>query len=75
MAQGARLTAIGIAVGAAGAFVVTRAVQTLLYNITPSDPISFVGPTLVLAAVTVLAGCVPAGRATTVDPAMALRSD
>jgi putative ABC transport system permease protein len=75
MAQGARLAAVGIVVGAAGAFVVTRGVQALLYNVTPTDPISFVGTTLVLAAVTVLAGCVPAGRATSVDPNVALRSD
>ncbi len=73
--QGARLAAVGIAVGSAGAFVVTRVVQSLLYNVTPTDPISFGGMALVLAAVTVLAGCVPAGRATSVDPIVVLRGD
>ena len=73
--QGACLAAAGIAIGVVGAFVVTRAVQALLYNVTPTDPVSFLGTTLVLAAVTVLAGCVPAGRATSVDPTVALRAD
>ncbi len=73
--QGARLAAVGIVVGSAGAFMVTRVVQTLLYNVTPTDPISFVGTGLVLAGVAVLAGCIPAGRATRVDPIVALRAD
>lgn len=73
--QGARLAAVGIAVGAAGAFMVTRLVQTLLYNVGPTDPISFGGTALVLAAVTVLAGCVPAVRAISIDPIVALRAD
>ncbi len=73
--EGARLAAVGIVVGSAGALMVTRLVQALLYNVTPTDPISFGGTALVLAAVTVLAGCVPALRATRVDPIVALRAD
>jgi predicted permease len=75
VSQGTRLAAVGIVIGSAGAFMVTRLVQALLYNVTPTDPISFGGTALVLAAVTVLAGCVPAGRATRVDPIAALRAD
>ena len=75
LGQGARLAAAGIAIGAVGAFMVTRAVETLLYNVTATDPISFVGTTVVLVVVTLIAGCVPAGRATGVDAAVALRSD
>ena len=73
--QGARLATIGLIVGAAGAFGVTRGVQTLLYTVTTTDPVSFIGTGLVLAAVTMLAGCVPALRATSVDPVIALRAD
>jgi putative ABC transport system permease protein len=73
--QGARLALIGLIVGAAGAFVVTRGVQSLLYNVTTTDPISFAGTALVLAVVTILAGGVPAIRATSVDPVIALRAD
>ena len=75
LGQGARLAAAGIAIGALGAFMVTRAVQTLLYNVTATDPISFVGTTVVLVVVTLIAGCIPAGRATGVDPTVALRAD
>ena len=75
VAQGGRLAAVGIVLGSAGAFMVTRLVRALLYNVTPTDPVSFGGMALVLAAVTVLAGCVPAGRATSVDPILALRAD
>jgi putative ABC transport system permease protein len=75
LGQGARLAAAGIAIGALGAVVVTRAVQSLLYNVTATDPISFAGTTAVLVVVTLIAGCIPAGRATSVDPTVALRSD
>ena len=75
VAQGVQLAAIGIVLGSGGAFMVTRLVRALLYNVTPTDPVSFGGMALVLAAVTVLAGCVPAGRATSVDPILALRAD
>jgi ABC-type antimicrobial peptide transport system permease subunit len=69
------LAAAGITAGSAGAFVVTRLVRALLYNVTPTDPISFGGTALVLAAVALLAGLVPARRATRVDPIVALRGD
>ena len=75
LGQGARLAAVGVAIGAIGAFMVTRAVQTLLYNVTATDPISFVGTTVVFVVVTLIAGGIPAGRATGVDPMVALRSD
>ena len=75
VSEGTRLAAAGIAVGCAGALMITRLVQTLLYNVTATDPISFGGTALVLAVITVLAGCVPAGRATGVDPIVALRGD
>ena len=75
LTQGTRLAAVGIAVGSAGALVITRLVRTLLYNVTSTDPISFAGTAVVLAVITVLAGCVPAGRATRVDPIVALRGD
>jgi ABC-type antimicrobial peptide transport system permease subunit len=75
VSEGARLAAVGIAVGSAGALMVTRLVQAILYNVTPTDPISFIGTAFVLAAITVLAGLVPASRATRVDPILALRAD
>ena len=75
MSAGPRLAAAGIAVGCAGRVDGHAAVQTLLYNVTSTDPISFGGTALVLAVITVLAGCVPAGRATGVDPIVALRGD
>ena len=75
VAQAAALAAVGVAVGTAGAFAVTRMIQSLLYNVTPTDPLSFGATALVLAAVTVLASCVPASRATRVDPIIALRAD
>ncbi len=75
VSEGSRLAAAGIAVGCVGALMITRLVQTLLYNVTSTDPISFGGTALVLAVITVLAGCVPAGRATGVDPIVALRGD
>jgi ABC-type antimicrobial peptide transport system permease subunit len=73
--QGLRLAGAGIALGAAGAFMVTRLVQTLLYNVAPTDPVSFLGTAIVLAGVTVLAGYVPALRATMADPNSVLRAD
>jgi putative ABC transport system permease protein len=73
--QGARLAAAGIAIGMLGAAAVTQVVRTLLYNVSATDPLSFAGTALFLGIVALLAGYVPARRATIVDPIVALRSE
>ena len=73
--QGLRLAAAGIAVGLLGAFGVTPLIRSLLYNVTPTDPISFAGVSVFLVAVAFLASYVPARRALRVDPIVALRGE
>jgi len=73
--HGARLAAAGILGGVVGAFGVTRVVRSLLYNVSATDPLSFIATALFLAAVALLASYVPARRATGVDPMMALRAE
>ena len=73
--QGARLAAVGLAVGLFGAFALTRLLQTLLFGVGPHDPTTL-GVATVLLLVTTLAAClVPAVRALRVDPSEAFRSD
>lgn len=67
------LTAIGIGVGLPLAFGLGRYVQTQLFEIRPNDPLTLVSATSVLALVALLAGYIPALRATRIDPAIALR--
>ena len=73
--QGAKLAAIGVVGGLLGAAAITPVIRTLLFNVTPTDPISFAGVALFLALVAVLASYVPARRAMAVDPIIALRND
>jgi putative ABC transport system permease protein len=73
--QGVKLAAAGVLVGLAGAFVVTPLIGTLLYNVTPTDPLSFTGVALFLTAVAFLASYIPARRALRVDPIIALRGE
>ena len=73
--HGAKLAAIGIAVGVAGAFGVTRLITSILYNVGATDPVSFIGTALFLVLVAVAASYVPARRATAVDPIVALRAE
>jgi putative ABC transport system permease protein len=73
--QGVTLAAIGIAIGVAGAFGLTRLMQTLLYQVNPSDPATFVSVPMALVVVAIVASYVPALRATRVSPSRALRME
>jgi putative ABC transport system permease protein len=73
--QGARLAAVGLAVGLFGAFALTRSLQTLLFDISPHDPATIVAATGLLLITTLAACLVPAVRAVRVDPSQAFRSD
>jgi predicted permease len=67
------LAAFGVAIGLAGAFVATRFIQTQLFGIQPADTFTMVIGALGIAAVAAFAGYLPARRATTIDPMIALR--
>jgi putative ABC transport system permease protein len=71
--HGLRLVLTGVAIGLAGAFVLTRVMSTLLFGVSPTDPLTFISISIVLVSVAVLASYVPAVRATRVDPMFALR--
>jgi putative ABC transport system permease protein len=71
--QGMRLTLIGITVGLAAAFVLTRFLSTLLHEVNDKDPMTFTAVALLVAVIALLACYIPARRATKVDPLIALR--
>ncbi len=71
--QGLRLASIGLAVGLAGSWVLTRLLQQQLYNVSATDPATFLAVSVVLVGVVLLAVLVPARRAMRVDPMIALR--
>jgi predicted permease len=73
--QGLSLAVIGVVLGLIGSFAITRVIRTLLYNVTPTDPLSFAGVALFLAGIAAVASYVPARRATEVDPIVALRNE
>jgi ABC-type antimicrobial peptide transport system permease subunit len=73
--QGVLLAVAGVAVGVAAAFALTRLMTSLLYQVEPGDPLTFVAVALVLIAVAALASYLPALRATRVSPVSALRTD
>jgi putative ABC transport system permease protein len=66
------LIAIGLGLGLAGSFVLTRVIQTALYGVTPTDPATFTGVSLLLILVALLACLIPTRRAVRVDPTVAL---
>jgi putative ABC transport system permease protein len=75
MDQGARLTAVGIALGLLGALAFTRVLESLLYGVSARDPLTYAGIAALLAAVALLATWIPARRAARVDPMLAIRNE
>ena len=71
--HGLKLVFAGVGIGVAGALALTRLMETLLYNVSPTDTLTFVVITLILAGVALAACFVPARRAARVDPMIALR--
>ncbi len=75
LGQGLRTILVGVAIGIAGSLALTRTVASLLFGVTPTDPLTFAGVTLLLSAAALLACYVPARRASKVDPMVALRHE
>jgi putative ABC transport system permease protein len=75
MRQGMALTAIGVALGLTGAIVASRAIATLLFGISPFDPLTYAAVSILLLGVSAFACLVPARRAASVDPMEALRAE
>jgi putative ABC transport system permease protein len=73
--QGMTMTLIGLALGLIGVFGLSRVIAGLLYGVSPTDPLTFIGVSIVLLMVALLACLIPARRATRVDPIVALRSE
>jgi ABC-type antimicrobial peptide transport system permease subunit len=73
--QALRLTLIGIGIGFAAAFALTRGMASVLFGVSATDPPTYIGVVLILALSSLLAAWVPAHRATQVDPMRVLRCD
>jgi putative ABC transport system permease protein len=73
LSQGLRTIFIGVAIGIAGSLALTRTIESLLFGVTATDPLTFGGVTLLLVGAALLACYIPARRATRVDPMITLR--
>ena len=75
LGEGMRIVVIGLALGLVGAAILTRVFRSMLFEVTPSDPATFVSVAAILAAVAFFACFIPARRATRVDPLVVLREE
>jgi ABC-type antimicrobial peptide transport system permease subunit len=73
--KGIALSLSGVAIGVAGAFLLARLMRSLLFGVAPTDAITFCAIPLLLLFISLLAACIPARRASQVDPAECLRYD
>ena len=73
--QGLRLAIVGVAIGVVGSFFVTPVIRGQLVDVSPSDPLSFIGVSIFLTVIASVASYVPARRAMAVDPLVALRAE
>jgi putative ABC transport system permease protein len=73
--QGARLVAVGMGIGLAGALALTRAMASMLFGVSPTDLVSFAAASIVLAVVALFGSYLPALKAADLDPLTALRSE
>ena len=71
--HGLRLTLLGVVIGLAGAYALTRLLSSLLYGVPPTDLLTFISVSFVLVAIALLASYLPARRAARIDPMEALR--
>ena len=75
LGRGLVLVAVGVGVGLACALSVSHLLTNLLFTVSPVDPLTFIGVPVILGVMALAASCVPAFRATRIDPAIALRGD
>jgi predicted permease len=75
VARSLRLVGVGIVLGISAALALTRVLRSLLYEVSPTDPLALIGTSLLLVVVAALASWLPAMRASRVDPSGALRSE
>ncbi|MBL8223254.1 MAG: FtsX-like permease family protein, partial [Bryobacterales bacterium] len=73
--QTLKLAAVGITLGVVAAAVLSRLIRGLLYEVTPNDPVTYAAMLAILATAAILAGYIPARRASQLDPMAALRSE
>jgi putative ABC transport system permease protein len=73
--EGMKPTLLGVAIGIAGAFAMGRFVASLIFQVKPTDPATFLAVAALLALIALLACIIPAYRASKVDPVVALRNE
>jgi putative ABC transport system permease protein len=75
MGHGMKLAAAGLAIGLAGSLALTRLMTNLLYDVKPTDPLTYAAVALLLILIALAANFAPARRAVSVDPTVALRHE